>query len=81
MSRATPIARKRPDLMCGITSEGWPPPIVRWPPARAVTASAPPVKGTTVIGKLARFAMAFRVMSTTPVATEAAAVTLFPLLA
>ena len=40
---------KRPALMCGTTSEGCPPPSITCPPARAVTASAPPAKGTVTM--------------------------------
>jgi hypothetical protein len=79
--RATPIARKRPVLRCGSTSEGWPPPMVRWPPARAVVASAPPANGTVVMGMFARLAIARMTRSTEPAAVETAAVILFPFFA
>ena len=52
--------------MCGATSDGCPAPSITWPPASAVTASAPPAKGTVTMLTPAVFAMAVIVMSCAP---------------
>src|SRR5512137_908408 len=69
---------KRPDLMWGMTSEGCPPPIMRWPPARAVVASAPPEKGTVTMLTPAALPKAVSAMSTAPAFTDTAVVTGLP---
>ena len=75
---ATASGLKRPALMCGMTSEGWPPPSITCPPASVVTASAPPAKGTVTMLMPAALPSAVAVMSTAPALVDTDEVTGLP---